>query len=203
MPPRAIVSAGVAVAVVLAAAMARSLPERTDPLTGMRFVRIPAGQFTMGTPPDEPQRETQEVPHRVRIEREFYLGVTEVTQGEWTSVMGHNPSHFVECGPKCPVEGVSYSRHSGAAQRAQRPQRLARLPAANGSGMGVRLPRRRPPSLWRQRRAFDRTSQHRRDVSVSGGGTRPVARHDHAERDVCGQPVGTLRHVGQRLGMDV
>jgi sulfatase modifying factor 1 len=81
---------------------------RRDPLTGMAFVWLPAGEFTMGSPASERQREAQEVAHRVRIERSFYLAVHEVTQREWQTVMGGNPAHFTACGLDCPVEDVSY-----------------------------------------------------------------------------------------------
>jgi formylglycine-generating enzyme required for sulfatase activity len=74
----------------------------------MPFVRIEGGSFLMGTPPDEPQREPQEVQHRATIAHPFYLGIHEVTQAEWTMVMGANPSHFQACGGACPVESVSY-----------------------------------------------------------------------------------------------
>jgi formylglycine-generating enzyme required for sulfatase activity len=63
----------------------------------------------MGSPPSTPGREAQEVQHRVTITRPFYLGWTEVTQYEWTLVMGSNPSHFTSCGPSCPVEGVTFA----------------------------------------------------------------------------------------------
>jgi formylglycine-generating enzyme len=49
----------------------------------MRFVRIPAGDFVMGSPPSEPLRSENELPHRVRISRPFYLGVTHVTIGQF------------------------------------------------------------------------------------------------------------------------
>ncbi len=75
--------------------------------TGLRFVRVPAGSFTMGTPPGVDGREAEEVPHRVTLTRDFYLGQFEVTQGQWTRVMGRNPSHFQACGEDCPVERVS------------------------------------------------------------------------------------------------
>jgi len=70
------------------------------------FVRIPAGSFMMGSPPDEAGREAQERLHEVTLSRPFYLAVTEVTQLQWEKVMGTNPSRFVAC-PDCPVEWIS------------------------------------------------------------------------------------------------
>jgi len=80
---------------------------RTDPFTGMPFALIPSGSFQMGTPDTEPRREAQEHRHPVTLARSFYIGVHEVTQREWTRVMGTNPSNFKDC-PRCPVERVSH-----------------------------------------------------------------------------------------------
>jgi formylglycine-generating enzyme required for sulfatase activity len=96
----------------------------------MAFARLAAGEFTMGTPASEPGREAQEVRHRVRIERAFYLGVHEVTQREWQRVMHANPSHFARCGPDCPVENVTYEDVA---------QFMARLNASS-PWRGFRLP---------------------------------------------------------------
>jgi sulfatase modifying factor 1 len=74
----------------------------------MAFVYIPAGHFVMGSAPGEPGRQADEVPHAVEITHGFYLGKYEVTQGEWTAVMHRNPSQFPGCGPRCPVETVTY-----------------------------------------------------------------------------------------------
>jgi formylglycine-generating enzyme required for sulfatase activity len=60
----------------------------------MKLRLIPAGEFTMGTPEDEKGRVEEEVPHRVRISRPFYIGIFEVTQEEFENVMGVNPSWF-------------------------------------------------------------------------------------------------------------
>src|SRR3954470_16884891 len=84
-----------------------ALSRHVDPLTGMTFVRIPAGTFTMGTPPSEPNREAQEAQHQVTLTRAFYLAVHEVTQREWRHVTGGNPSNFAGCN-SCPVERVTY-----------------------------------------------------------------------------------------------
>jgi formylglycine-generating enzyme required for sulfatase activity len=85
----------------------------------MKLVRIRAGKFLMGSPLDEPKRQPAEDQHEVEITREFFLGVYEVTQGQYEKVMGHNPSHFRAGGSReadvrgldtrdFPVEGVKY-----------------------------------------------------------------------------------------------
>ena len=38
--------------------------------------------------------------HQVTIRKPFYIGKYEVTQEEWETVMGENPSHFKECGAR-------------------------------------------------------------------------------------------------------
>jgi len=50
---------------------------------GMKFVLIPAGEFLMGSPKDEEGRDDDEKQHRVRITNPFYLGVHEVTVGDF------------------------------------------------------------------------------------------------------------------------
>ncbi len=74
------------------------------------FVRVSAGQFTMGSPETEPGREGDaiEVQHLVVISRSYCMKATEVTQGEWQALIGNNPSDFTGCGSSCPVENVSW-----------------------------------------------------------------------------------------------
>jgi formylglycine-generating enzyme required for sulfatase activity len=73
------------------------------------MVVIPAGRFLMGSPPSEIGRCQAEGPQRwVEVPR-FALGKFEVTQGEWTAVMGFNLSRFSRCGMSCPVENVSWN----------------------------------------------------------------------------------------------
>jgi len=83
---------------------------RTFTVNGVSFkmVRIPAGEFMMGSPSNEPDRDKDETQHRVRISRDFWMGQTEVTQGLWKAVMGSNPSKFSNFGDDCPVENVSW-----------------------------------------------------------------------------------------------
>ena len=77
--------------------------------TGMHLVFIPAGEFMMGSPGTERDREAdnREGPlHRARITEPYYLGKYEVTQTEWQTVMRANPSTFK--GGRNPVETVSW-----------------------------------------------------------------------------------------------
>jgi formylglycine-generating enzyme required for sulfatase activity len=89
---------------------ARGEKVETVTVNGVSFkmVRIPDGEFMMGSPSGEPGRDSDEKRHRVRISKSFFLGETEVTQGLWRAVMGSNPSYFKNCGDKCPVEQVSW-----------------------------------------------------------------------------------------------
>ncbi len=75
---------------------------------GMTFNRIPAGTFTMGSPPSELGRENGELEHQVTLTKDFYIMTTEVTQKQWMDIMGSNPSSYAECGYDCPVESVSW-----------------------------------------------------------------------------------------------
>ncbi len=62
---------------------------------GMKFVYIPLGKFTMGSPPGELGRTEFEYQHEVVISHGFYLQTTEVTQKQWTLVMGKNLSKII------------------------------------------------------------------------------------------------------------
>ncbi len=74
---------------------------------GMTFVLIPRGDFIMGSPAGAQQRQSDERQHKVTITRRFYLQSTEVTQIQWKSIMGNNPSEFK--GDNHPVENISWN----------------------------------------------------------------------------------------------
>lgn len=78
-------------------------------LSKMKFSYIKPGSFLMGSPEFENDRNTDEIQHKVIINRGFYLQTTEVTQEQWMSVMDSNPSSFQDCGNNCPVENVSWN----------------------------------------------------------------------------------------------
>jgi formylglycine-generating enzyme required for sulfatase activity len=76
-----------------------------DPSTGVIFVLIQGGCFQMGS--NDGGKDERPV-HTVCV-RDFYMGKYEVTQGQWKSIMGQNPSRFIKCGDSCPVENVSWN----------------------------------------------------------------------------------------------
>lgn len=75
---------------------------------GMQFVYIPAGSFIMGSPESETGHQWYEKQHRVTISKGFYMGETEVTQGQWEKLVGFNPSSFPDLGKSYPVDTVSW-----------------------------------------------------------------------------------------------
>jgi len=100
-----------------AAILATGLPWRVrDDASAVEMLLVPPGTFMMGCsaslqdaclPHEEPV-------HQVTLTRAFYLARHEVTQAEWTAVMGSNPSRFVAANgypgsDERPVEQVSWN----------------------------------------------------------------------------------------------
>lgn len=71
-----------------------------------RFRWIAAGEFMMGSPAGEVERDDDEDYHRVTLSRGYWLAETAVTQAVWEAVTGENPSNFK--GEQNPVETVSW-----------------------------------------------------------------------------------------------
>jgi formylglycine-generating enzyme required for sulfatase activity len=75
---------------------------------GMEFVMVESGEFTRGSPDDELYSDKDERPTRqVTVSNDFYIGVYEVTQQEWKTVMGTEPFDFK--GNNLPADKVSWS----------------------------------------------------------------------------------------------
>jgi eukaryotic-like serine/threonine-protein kinase len=95
---------------------------------GMKLVWIPSGDFIMGSPSSEAERYSDEGPqHKVRLSKGFYMGIYEVTQAQYQSVMGNNPSTFK--GENLPVENVSWNDAVEFCKKlSQKDGRIYRLP---------------------------------------------------------------------------
>ncbi|HUG17353.1 MAG TPA: SUMF1/EgtB/PvdO family nonheme iron enzyme [Planctomycetaceae bacterium] len=103
---------------------------------GMKFQLIPPGEFEMGFSKERldylrfhyethlssrlsPETEDSSPPQAVRLTVPYYLGATEVSQGQFQEIMGENPSHYQPGGFSegkllgrdhlvLPVEGVTW-----------------------------------------------------------------------------------------------
>src|SRR5262245_51092066 len=124
-----------------------SPPKELTNSIGMKFRLIPAGKFVMGSPEDEKDRVKgdAEFQHEVEITTPFYLGVYEVTQKQYETVVGKNPSWFSSTGggedevkgldtSAFPVERVSYKDAIAYCQK------LSESAAEKKAGRVSRLP---------------------------------------------------------------
>jgi formylglycine-generating enzyme required for sulfatase activity len=111
---------------------------------GMKLVLIPKGTFMMGSPTSEQgasyYRDGHETQHEVTISEDYYLGVFEVTQGQYEKVMGTNPSYFQKRvigksdSSMYPVEQVSWE------DAVEFCKKLSDLPEEKKAGRVYRLP---------------------------------------------------------------
>ena len=100
------------------------------PDLGLELIWMNPGEFTMGSPSSEAGRQKDETQHQVRISKGYWLGKYEVTQGEWESIMGSNPSKFKNAGARAPVEQVSWEEAMSFCKKlTERERRAGRLPA--------------------------------------------------------------------------
>lgn len=105
---------------------------------GVSFVHVSAGWFWMGQPESEVSDFLQ---HKVRVTHDYYVGETEVTQGQFEAAMGYNPAYFTDCdsvGPTdCPVEQVTWHESVAYANAASEAARLQQCYTCTGTGSAV------------------------------------------------------------------
>lgn len=119
-------------------ALAATLEEYPRPESGkawtitepeLKMVWIAPGSFTMGSPASEPNR-TGETEDQVSVtlSKGYWMGSTEVTQSQYESVMGANPSYFI--GANLPVQNLSWEDAMAFCRRlTEREREAGRLPA--------------------------------------------------------------------------
>lgn len=72
------------------------------------WVKVAAGSFLMGSDITEACRYGNEDQHKVTLTHGFAIQTTEVTQGQFQTLLGYNTSVNAACGVTCPVEGVAW-----------------------------------------------------------------------------------------------
>ena len=147
---------------------------------GMKFVLIPPGEFTMGSTPEEIEQvidaldekaseggqhwerciRSEAPQHKVILTLPIYLGIHEVRQKDYETVMGKNPSYYARTGPQpqyvakvvgldttsFPVGGVSWNDAADFCTGLSRRENLTPLYSRSGEtvtrreGTGYRLP---------------------------------------------------------------
>ncbi len=97
---RMAMKAGLIVAAVTALLLV-GCPDKVNPqytystFAGITFAYCPAGTYMMGRTPGDPDSADNEAPqHSVIFTRGFWMTIYPITQKEWTTVMGSNPSRF-------------------------------------------------------------------------------------------------------------
>jgi len=94
---------------------------------GISLKLVYPGRFTMGSP-----TVGNAIPHEVRLTKPFYMGVVEVTQEQYSIVMGNNPSKTI--GANLPVEQISWPDATEFCRQ------LSALPKERAAGRTYRLP---------------------------------------------------------------
>jgi len=64
--------------------------------TGIELVYVPGGTFMMGSADDDPDASSSEKPQHAHPVDAFWIGRTEVTVGQWRSVMGSVPGQYAD-----------------------------------------------------------------------------------------------------------
>lgn len=113
---------------------------------GMKLVCIPPGTLIMGSSENEHRRQSDEAAQQtVNIAKVMFMGTREVTQEEYLTVMGKNPSYYSPNGKgsdeveglktrRFPVEQVSWNDAVDFCRK------LSRLPEEVEGGRAYRLP---------------------------------------------------------------
>lgn len=89
----------------------------------------PAGRFTMGSPPDEPERRPGEDQVEVALTRGFWMAKFETTQAQWIRIVGKLPGPLtleLPAGDNLPVGNVNFAETEEFCRRLTERGRLAR-----------------------------------------------------------------------------
>jgi formylglycine-generating enzyme required for sulfatase activity/tRNA A-37 threonylcarbamoyl transferase component Bud32 len=122
LPPAALAELPPAALAALPPGLIMKIPTLRNSI-GIELKLLPAGRFTMGE---------KDLSHQVTLTKPFYLGVYEVTNGQWRRVMGIVPSNWKDTDR--PVENVSWD------DAVEFCRKLSALPEERQAGRVYRLP---------------------------------------------------------------
>jgi formylglycine-generating enzyme required for sulfatase activity len=151
-------------------------PEEKGTPVRQKMRWIPPGRFLMGSAEGRDYGRGNESPeHEVVLTQGYWMFDTPCTQGLWTSLMGGNPSYFVD--PERPVERVSWEDASGFAQRlngwfGKRNNKPSGKSVIGWSELSFRLP---TEAEWEYAcRAGTKTDTYLGDLEILGDANAPL-----------------------------
>ena len=103
-------------------------------VAGIDFACVPAGTFVMGSDPLNLGAYPNETPHGVTLTYPFWMSNTEITESQFQSQMGYNPSRDVLCGADCPVENIFWSEAAAFANALSAAEGLESCYSCSGTG---------------------------------------------------------------------
>ena len=114
-------------------------PKELTNSIGIKLVLISKGTFMMGSPESEEGRRENESQHEVTISNDYYIGAYEVTQTQYQTVIGNNPSCYQGAlvgnqNADLPVENVSLD------DAVEFCKKLTEMPEEKKAGRVYRLP---------------------------------------------------------------
>ena len=134
--------------------LGRSSPVEKNSI-GMELVLIPPGKFIMGSPASEKDPNFNERQVNVTLTKSFYLGKTEVTQGQWRAVMETTPwkgRQLVREGDGYPVTYVSWDDAKTFCKKlGEKDSGIYRLPTEGGVGIRMSCGYNDAVQLWGRR----------------------------------------------------
>jgi hypothetical protein len=184
--------------------------------SSLRLIRIPAGEFLMGSPLEEENRLDREGPqHKVKL-ASFFISQTPITQAQWRAVaqwqprqgerwereLKASPSHFADGADRDqrPVEQVSWL---DAMEFCRRPEPTHRTPVhvAQRSPVGIRLPSGNEHAIFFWGHNHTGAGELRRDIHLWQWPQGCVSKADHPCWDVSRERLGSAGHARKRVGM--
>ena len=197
-----------------AAAKEAGVPVAFENAIGMRFVLIPAGTFLMGSPATEEGRDGDEVQHEVVLTKPFYLGVTEVTNAQYRRFRADHDSGAYKDeglnGDDQPVVRVSWDDAVAFAEwlSGQDGGRTYRLPTEAEWEWACRAGTRTrywwgdaEEEGWKYANANDPKTKEAFGFDWDGWPKDDGLPRDGAGGVVPAEPVGTVRHARERVGV--
>lgn len=78
-------------------------------ITKLVLRRVEPGSFIMGSPETEIGRNPNETQHEVILTKPFYIGIFEITQGQYNLITGRKPAVHAHQGKTFPLDELTYN----------------------------------------------------------------------------------------------